>query len=859
MDDSKPLMHVQWQRLFEQWRHALTQPIEINVEQIIGGGQPLTRANDTNVTLTLTGTPATALLKPVLITAGWTGVLSVARGGTGTGTAFTAGSVVFAGASGIYAQDNAHFFWDDTNNRLGIGTATPANTVSVTGDMAVTGASMGLIGSAGSENIFVFNSAVGASTFVARTNGTVEVNGLGSDPNHIGLSVNVPAGGVYTPFAVNGSSAGDIFIVAQTGRVGIGVITPLANLHIKAGTTAASTAPLKFTSGSLLTSPEAGAVEFLTDAFYGTSTTGPTRRRFAQVPGTAYVIGDLLYADTTTTLALRAIGSTGDVLTVTGGLPVWAAMSGLGTGDLTRVNDTNVTVTLGGTPVGSLFKSVSLTLGWSGTLSAARGGTGTGTYAVGDLLYADTTTTLARLADVSVGSYLRSGGVTTAPLWSTLKLPNAATTGDLFFASASNTMSALADVAVGSYLRSGGVTTAPLWSTLTLPNAATTGDLLFASASNTISVLADVAVGSYLRSGGVTTAPLWSTLVLPNAANSGDILKASGSNTYASVAPGALTKTDDTNVTATLGGSATTALVNAASITLGWTGTLALTRGGLGFDASGVAKGGLFVGTAAATVAVKTVGTDGQVLTADAASTGGVKWNSGAGYTGTANQVIITGLVFSTPQSIGTGNSPQFASIGLGTAAVSQHFIEASGSLNGALVGLKETNTSNAGSAFASIQLANDTGNLFAFFLNGSGNTAYGGAQGITFDQVGNFPMSFATSDLVRWGINGAGDWTFGASGHIADSNGTPTISSGFGVSPTIAGTDYGFIVTIGSTANTGGVVNLGHTFTNAPVCACNAGGVFATSIATSTTQVTIAYTSAVLTNVKLYVLCRGY
>ncbi|CAB4151470.1 hypothetical protein UFOVP685_5 [uncultured Caudovirales phage] len=44
----------------------------------------------------------------------------------------------------------------------------------------------------------------------------------------------------------------------------------------------------------------------------------------------------------------------------------------------------------------------------------------------------------------------------------------------------------------------------------------------------------------------------------------------------------ALTKTDDTNVTLTLGGSPTTALVNAASLTLGWTGLLAIARGGTG-------------------------------------------------------------------------------------------------------------------------------------------------------------------------------------------------------------------------------------------------------------------------------------
>lgn len=57
-----------------------------------------------------------------------TTALTVGNGGTGTSTAFTAGSVVFAGASGIYSQNNSNFFWDNSNVRLGIGTATPATT-----------------------------------------------------------------------------------------------------------------------------------------------------------------------------------------------------------------------------------------------------------------------------------------------------------------------------------------------------------------------------------------------------------------------------------------------------------------------------------------------------------------------------------------------------------------------------------------------------------------------------------------------------------------------------------------------------------------------------------------------------------
>lgn len=63
--------------------------------------------------------------------------------------------------------------------------------------------------------------------------------------------------------------------------VGIGISTPTAGIHIRAGTTLASSAPLKFTSGSLMTAPEVGSIEFLTDAFYGTITTGTARKQFA--------------------------------------------------------------------------------------------------------------------------------------------------------------------------------------------------------------------------------------------------------------------------------------------------------------------------------------------------------------------------------------------------------------------------------------------------------------------------------------------------------------------------------------------------------------------------------------------------
>jgi hypothetical protein len=55
-------------------------------------------------------------------------------------------------------------------------------------------------------------------------------------------------------------------------------------------------------------------------------------------------------------------------------------------------------------------------------VTAARGGSGFTSYAVGDLLYADTTSTLAKRAAVAAGSALVSAGVNTAPVWGQLSL-----------------------------------------------------------------------------------------------------------------------------------------------------------------------------------------------------------------------------------------------------------------------------------------------------------------------------------------------------------------------------------------------------------------------------------------------------
>lgn len=129
--------------------------------------------------------------------------------------------------------------------------------------------------------------------------------------------------------------------------------------------------------------------------------------------------GSVPYQSASSTTAMLPIGTALQVLKVNAGAtaPQWVTGAAL-----TEVDDTNVTLTLGGSPSTALLAATSLTLGWTGQLAATRGGTGFGSYAVGDILYANTTTTLAKLPDVATGNALISGGVGVAPSWGKIGL-----------------------------------------------------------------------------------------------------------------------------------------------------------------------------------------------------------------------------------------------------------------------------------------------------------------------------------------------------------------------------------------------------------------------------------------------------
>lgn len=78
-------------------------------------------------------------------------------------------------------------------------------------------------------------------------------------------------------------------------------------------------------------------------------------------------IGAFTFAGTLTGNTAVTFPTSGTLAT-TAQLPTPAA--------LTKVDDTNVTLTLGGTPATALLEAVSLTLGWDGLLAKTRGGTG---------------------------------------------------------------------------------------------------------------------------------------------------------------------------------------------------------------------------------------------------------------------------------------------------------------------------------------------------------------------------------------------------------------------------------------------------------------------------------------------------
>lgn len=145
-----------------------------------------------------------------------------------------------------------------------------------------------------------------------------------------------------------------------------------------------------------------------------------------------------------------------------------------------------------------------------------------------------------------------------------------------------------------------------------------------------------------------TTTPALAFALSNAAANSwfGNASGTSGAPSY-NIA-GAITKTDDTNVTLTLGGTPAGAALKAVSLALGWNGQLPVRRGGTGLDT--ITAGGIIYGSAPGVYSILSPGTNGYILEMVA---GVPTWQAKSG---TGGITSLNGLTASTQTfSLGSG------------------------------------------------------------------------------------------------------------------------------------------------------------------------------------------------------------
>jgi hypothetical protein len=262
---------------------------------------------------------------------------------------------------------------------------------------------------------------------------------------------------------------------------------------------------------------------------------------------TAIGAGSLIYGNGSGTAISLSAGTPGQVLTMIGGFPLWQTPGSGGTVTSVQVAGGSTGLTFSGGPI-----TTTGTITMAGTLDADNGGTGFSVFSVGDMLYANTTTTLTKLVATTNGYVLTlAAGV---PTWAV-------------------SSAGVSDGNYGDIVVSGTGTVFTVSASL---NKAWTGTHSFLD--NNLSILDNVDPTKILKfqasaiAGGTTR-----TLTAPDVSGTIALLGGSGNGA-------ALTKSDDTNVTLTLGGGPTTALLTAASIAVGWSGTLSVVRGGIGLS-----------------------------------------------------------------------------------------------------------------------------------------------------------------------------------------------------------------------------------------------------------------------------------
>lgn len=183
------------------------------------------------------------------------------------------------------------------------------------------------------------------------------------------------------------------------------------------------------------------------------------------IDGLTTVTNNMLYATAPNTYGVIAPANSSVMVSSAGGVPSWSTTLPAGLNipgfqptitpaALSKTDDTNVTLTLGGSPLTALLAATSLTLGWAGQLGLTRGGTNASLVASnGGLVYSDATG-LAILAGTATAGQIPRSGSSGAPSWSTATFASTYAASSLLYSNGANTVVGLA-TANGSVLTTG--------------------------------------------------------------------------------------------------------------------------------------------------------------------------------------------------------------------------------------------------------------------------------------------------------------------------------------------------------------------------------------------------------------------
>jgi hypothetical protein len=217
--------------------------------------------NVTSISFGTTGlTPSTATSGAVTVA----GTLVVANGGTGL-TTITAGRILFgAGTSAL--GNSANLFWDGSNNRLGVNTATPAVTAALVGtDALLIPVGTTLQRPTGAAGYLRFNSTTGEfegynGTAWASVGGAAIVNDTSTATNVFPLFANATSGTAATVYTSNAKllykpSTGELQAseMVATNGLFVNATSIAASYTIASGYNAQSVGPVTIASGQSVT------------------------------------------------------------------------------------------------------------------------------------------------------------------------------------------------------------------------------------------------------------------------------------------------------------------------------------------------------------------------------------------------------------------------------------------------------------------------------------------------------------------------------------------------------------------------------------------------------------------------------